>query len=101
MIPLEYYLAVAGAVFVIGAIGFVVRRNLLIQLMSVELLLNAVNLTLVAFNRARQDDHNGQMFAFFVIAVAAAEAAVGLAIGLSIYRLSRSVRSDEADLLRN
>lgn len=101
MIPLEYYLAVAGAVFLIGAIGFVVRRNLLIQLMSVELLLNAVNLTLVAFNRARQDDHNGQMFAFFVIAVAAAEAAVGLAIGLAIYRLSRSVRSDEADLLRN
>ena len=101
MIPLEYYLAVAGAVFLIGAIGFVVRRNLLIQLMSVELLLNAVNLTLVAFNRARQDDHNGQMFAFFVIAVAAAEAAVGLAIGLAVYRLSRSVRSDEADLLRN
>jgi len=101
VIPLEYYLAVAGAVFLIGAIGFVVRRNLLIQLMSVELLLNAVNLTLVAFNRARQDDHNGQMFAFFVIAVAAAEAAVGLAIGLAIYRLSRSVRSDEADLLRN
>jgi NADH-quinone oxidoreductase subunit K len=101
VIPLEYYLAVAGAVFVIGAIGFVVRRNLLIQLMSIELLLNAVNLTLVAFNRARQDDQNGQMFAFFVIAVAAAEAAVGLAIGLAIYRLSRSVRSDEADLLRN
>ena len=101
MIPVEYYLVVAGVVFVIGAIGFLVRRNLLIQLMSVELLLNAVNLTLVAFNRARPDDHNGQIFAFFVIAVAAAEAAVGLAIGLAIYRLSRSVRSDEADLLRN
>ena len=101
MIPVEYYLAVAGVVFVIGAIGFLVRRNLLIQLMSIELLLNAVNLTLVAFNRARPDDHNGQMFAFFVIAVAAAEAAVGLAIALAIYRLSRSVRSDEADLLRN
>jgi NADH-quinone oxidoreductase subunit K len=101
VIPVEYYLAVAGVVFIIGAIGFLVRRNLLIQLMSIELLLNAVNLTLVAFNRARPDDHNGQMFAFFVIAVAAAEAAVGLAIGLSIYRLSRSVRSDEADLLRN
>ncbi len=101
MIPVEYYLAVAGVVFVIGAVGFLVRRNLLIQLMSIELLLNAVNLTLVAFNRARPDDHNGQMFAFFVIAVAAAEAAVGLAIGLAIYRLSRSVRSDEADLLRN
>jgi NADH-quinone oxidoreductase subunit K len=101
VIPVEYYLAVAGAVFLIGSIGFLVRRNLLIQLMSVELLLNAVNLTLVAFNRARPDDHNGQMVAFFVIAVAAAEAAVGLAIGLAIYRLSRSVRSDEADLLRN
>jgi NADH-quinone oxidoreductase subunit K len=101
VIPVEYYLAVAGLVFVIGAIGFLVRRNLLVQLMSVELLLNAVNLTLVAFNRMRPDDHTGQMFAFFVIAVAAAEAAVGLAIGLAIYRLSRSVRSDEADLLRN
>lgn len=101
MIPVEYYLAVAGVVFIIGSIGFLVRRNLLIQLMSIELMLNAVNLTLVAFNRARPDDHNGQMFAFFVIAVAAAEAAMGLAIGIAIYRLSRSVRSDEADLLRN
>ena len=101
MIPVEYYLIVAGVMFAIGAIGFMLRRNLLVQLMCVELLLNSVNLTLVAFNRMRQGDHNGQMFAFFVIAVAAAEAAVGLAIGLSIYRLSRSVRSDEADLLKN
>ncbi len=101
MIPVEYYLIVAGAMFAIGTIGFVLRRNLLVQLMCVELLLNSVNLTLVAFNRMRQGDHNGQMFAFFVIAVAAAEAAVGLAIGLAIYRLSRSVRSDEADLLKN
>ena len=101
MIPVEYYLAVAGVVFVIGAIGFLVRRNLLIQLMCIELLLNSINLTLVAFNRMHQDDHNGQIFAFFVIAVAAAEAAVGLAIGLSLYRLTRSVRSDEADLLKN
>jgi NADH-quinone oxidoreductase subunit K len=101
VIPVEYYLIVAGAMFAIGTIGFVLRRNLLVQLMCVELLLNSVNLTLVAFNRMRQGDHNGQMFAFFVIAVAAAEAAVGLAIGLAIYRLSRSVRSDEADLLKN
>ena len=101
MIPLEYYLAVAGVVFAIGTVGFLVRRNLLIQLMCIELLLNAINLTLVAFNRMRQDDYRGQMFAFFVIAVAAAEAAVGLAIGLALYRLSRSVRSDEADVLRN
>lgn len=101
MIPVEYYLVVAGVMFGIGSIGFLLRRNLLVQLMCVELLLNSVNLTLVAFNRMRPDDHNGQMFAFFVIAVAAAEAAVGLAIGLAIYRLTRSVRSDEADLLKN
>jgi NADH-quinone oxidoreductase subunit K len=101
VIPVEYYLVVAGVMFGIGAIGFLLRRNLLVQLMCVELLLNSVNLTLVAFNRMRPDDHTGQMFAFFVIAVAAAEAAVGLAIGLAIYRLSRSVRSDEADLLKN
>ena len=101
MIPVEYYLVVAGVMFGIGAIGFLLRRNLLVQLMCIELLLNAVNITLVAFNRMRPDDHSGQMFAFFVIAVAAAEAAVGLAIGLAIYRLSRSVRSDEADLLKN
>lgn len=101
MIPLEYYIAVAGVVFVLGSLGFLVRRNVLVQLMCIELLLNSVNLTLVAFNRAHQDDYGGQMFAFFVIAVAAAEAAVGLAIALSMYRLSRSVRSDEADLLRN
>jgi NADH-quinone oxidoreductase subunit K len=101
VIPVEYYLIVSGVMFAIGAIGFVLRRNLLVQLMCVELLLNSVNLTLVAFNRMRQDDHSGQMFAFFVIAVAAAEAAVGLAIGLAVYRLTRSVRSDEADLLKN
>jgi len=101
MIPLEHYLLVAGAIFAIGSIGVLVRRNLLVQLMSIELLLNAVNLTLVAFNRMHQSDHAGQMFAFFVIAVAAAEAAVGLAIAISLYRLRRSVRSDEADLLKN
>jgi NADH-quinone oxidoreductase subunit K len=101
LIPVEYYLVTAGVMFGIGSIGFLLRRNLLVQLMCVELLLNSVNLTLVAFNRMRPDDHGGQMFAFFVIAVAAAEAAVGLAIGLAIYRLSRSVRSDEADLLKN
>jgi NADH-quinone oxidoreductase subunit K len=101
VIPVEYYLVVAGVMFGVGAIGFLLRRNLLVQLMCIELMLNSVNLTLVAFNRMRPDDHSGQMFAFFVIAVAAAEAAVGLAIGLAIYRLSRSVRSDEADLLKN
>ena len=99
--PLELYLGVAGALFLIGAIGFLIRRNLLVLLMCIELMLNAVNLTLVAFNRLHQDSHAGQMFAFFIIAVAAAEAGVGLAIVLSFYRIKRSVRSDDGDLLRN
>ena len=72
--------------FGIGAVGFLVRRNVLIQLMCIELMLNAVNLTLVAFNRWTPQNHAGQIFAFFVIAVAAAEAAVGLAIVLSFFR---------------
>jgi len=100
-IPLEYFLLIAAALFVIGAIGFLLRRNLLVLLMSIELMLNAVNLTLVAYNRANTADHNGQLFAFFVIAIAAAEAAVGLAIVLAFFRLRKTVRSDEADLLRN
>ncbi|MGC4092371.1 MAG: NADH-quinone oxidoreductase subunit NuoK [Polyangiaceae bacterium] len=84
-----------------GAIGFLVRRNMLVQLMCVELMLNAVNLALVAFNRQHTQDINGQMFAFFIIAVAAAEAAVGLAIVLSFYRIRQSVFSDEADQLKH
>jgi NADH-quinone oxidoreductase subunit K len=107
-VPLEYYLVVAGVLFTIGSVGFLLRRNLLVLLMSIELMLNAVNLTLVAYNRqhavaavAGQAYHTGQIFAFFVIAVAAAEAAVGLAIVLSFFRLRKTVRSDEADLLRN
>jgi NADH-quinone oxidoreductase subunit K len=100
-IPLEYYLIVAGVLFTVGAVGFLLRRNLLVLLMSIELMLNAVNLTLVAYNRLYSQTHNGQVFAFFVIAVAAAEAAVGLAIVLSFFRLRKTVRSDDADLLRN
>jgi NADH-quinone oxidoreductase subunit K len=100
-IPLEYYLIVAGVLFTTGAVGFLLRRNLLVLLMSIELMLNAVNLTLVAFNRIYPQNHGGQIFAFFVIAVAAAEAAVGLAIVLSFFRVRKTVRADEADLLRN
>lgn len=100
-IPLEYYLTVAGVLFSIGCIGFLLRRNLLVLLMSIELMLNAVNLTLVAFNRMYPQSHGGQVFAFFVIVVAAAEAAVGLAIVLAFFRVRKTVRSDDADLLRN
>lgn len=106
-IGLGTYLALAAILFGIGAAGFLTRRNLLLQLMSIEIMLNSVNLTLVAFNRWSPTtpdgaaDHAGQVFAFFVIAVAAAEAAVGLAILISLYRLKKSVESDRADLLRN
>ncbi len=98
---LGHYLAVSCAIFGIGAIGFLTRRNMLIQLMSIELMLNAVNLTLIAFNRWMPENHTGQLFAFFVIAVAAAEAAVGLAIIISLFRLRQGVRSDEANLLKH
>ena len=101
IIPIPAFLVVAAILFTIGAIGFLVRRNVLVSLMSIELMLNAVNVTFVAFNRAYPDQHTGHVFAFFVIAIAAAEAAVGLAIVLSFFRLRRTVRSDDGDLLKN
>ncbi len=100
-IGLGEYVSLASILFVIGAIGFLVRRNLLIQLMSIELMLNSVNLALIAFNRWMPANHTGQLFAFFVIAVAAAEAAVGLAILIAFYRLKKTVQSDAADLLKH
>jgi NADH-quinone oxidoreductase subunit K len=111
MIPVEHYVLLSALLFVIGGVGFLVRRNVLVTLMSIEVMLNATNLALVAFNRARPAhvlsqtyagaSHTGQVFAFFIIAAEAAEVAVGLAIVLSLYRLRRTVRSDEADLLKN
>jgi len=111
MIPIDHYIALSAALFVIGGVGFLVRRNVLVTLMSIEVMLNAANLALVAFNRERFEhaslqsfpgaSHTGQVFAFFIIAAEAAEVAVGLAIVLALYRLRRTVRSDEADLLKN
>lgn len=98
---IENYVLLAGVLFIIGSVGFLIRRNILVQLMSIELMLNSVNLALVAFNRQHAGDMNGQMFAFFIIAVAAAEVAVGLAIVLQFYRLRASVNSDEAASLRH
>jgi|SRR5690606_9097586 len=100
-IVIEHYLLLATVIFFIGATGFLVRRNILVQLMSIELMLNSVNLLLVAFNRHHTGSMHGQMFAFFIIAVAAAEVAVGLAIVLQFYRLRASVNSDEATGLRH
>jgi NADH-quinone oxidoreductase subunit K len=101
VIGLGHYLALSAVLFGVGAIGFLTRRNVLIQLMSIELMLNSVNLTFIAFNRFLPQNHTGQLFAFFVIAVAAAEAAVGLAIVISLYRLRKSVHTDEANLLKH
>jgi NADH-quinone oxidoreductase subunit K len=100
-IVVEHYVLLATLLFTIGSIGFLTRRNVLVQLMSIELMLNSVNLTLVAFNREHIGDMAGQMFAFFIIAVAAAEVAVGLAIVLQFYRLRGSVSSDDAASLRH
>jgi len=97
----SWFLVVSALLFTTGCVGFLLRRNLLVLLMSIELMLNAVNLTLVAFNRLHPERHSGQLFAFFVITIAAAEAALGLAIVLSFFRLRKTVRSDQADLLRN
>ncbi len=101
MIPVEHYVALSAILFAIGGVGFLVRRNVLSTLMSIELMLNAVNVAFVAFNRAQPQNHAGQLFAFFLIAAEAAEVAVGLAIVISMFRLKRTVRTDEADLLRN
>ena len=95
------YLALASVLFGIGAVGFLIRRNMLIQLMSIELMLNSVNVLLLAFNQAYPSNHDGQVFAFFVIAIAAAEAAVGLAIVIAYYRLKKSVETDRATALRH
>jgi NADH-quinone oxidoreductase subunit L len=99
MIRVEHYAVLGAIIFAIGAIGFLTRRNVIVALMSIELMLNAVNLTLVAFNRMFLH-HTGQMFTFFIIAVAAAEAAVGLAIVLAAYRVRNTIRTDHADQLK-
>jgi NADH-quinone oxidoreductase subunit K len=100
MIPIHWFLELAAVLFAIGSLGVILRRNALIILMSIELQLNAANLTLVAFGRMHQDAH-AHAFAFTVIAVAAAEAAVGLAILVGIFRNRRSVNVDELTLLKH
>ncbi|MGV3560032.1 NADH-quinone oxidoreductase subunit NuoK [Larkinella arboricola] len=90
LIDLKYYLIISTALFVIGIIGVLTRRNAIIIFMSIELMLNAVNLLLIAFSSYRADP-TGQVFVFFIMAVAAAEVAVGLAIIVMIYRNTRSI----------
>ena len=101
MVPLWFYLIVAAALFSMGTFGVLSRRNGVAVLMSVELMLNAVNINLVAFWRyLTPEKTNGMAFAAFVFVVAAAEAAVGLAIIISVYRNRHSVIPEEADTLR-
>ena len=99
MVPLSHYLALGAIMFVIGAAGVLMRRNAIIILMSIELMLNAVNITFVAFAR-QWGDMAGQVFAIFVIPVAAAEAAVGLAILISLNRDRSILNVDEVNLLK-
>lgn len=100
-IPLSWYLLLAATLFCIGFFGVLSRRNAVAALMGVELMLNAVNINLVGFWRyVRPVDLTGQIFAIFVLAVAAAEAAVGLALMIAIYRTRQTINVDEIDLLK-
>ena len=98
-VPGSYYLVVAAAMFCIGAIGLLIRRNALIMFMCVELMLNAVNLTFVTYARML-DDIGGQVFVFFTLVVAAAEVVVGLALIVSIFRRRQGATADDVSLLR-
>ncbi len=98
-IPLEYYLLLSAVLFTIGTVGVLTRRNAIIIFMSIELMLNAVNLTFVGF-ASFMGNNAGQIFVFFVMSVAAAEAAIGLAIVLALFRAKRTVYVDEVNLLK-
>ena len=98
-VPLSYYVALSAVVFLIGLLGVLVRRNVIIILLSVELMLNATNINFVAFSQAF---HNiaGQVFVFFALTVAAAEVAVGLAIIIALHRAKSTINVDEFQLLK-
>ena len=98
-IHVAHYLIVAGILFSLGVLGIVIRRNSIIILMCLELMLNAANLALVAFSKVH-GDMQGQVFVFFAITVAAAEAAVMLAIIIAVYRQRQSVSVDDMDLMQ-
>jgi len=99
MVPVSYYLALSAALFTLGALGVLVRRNALIIFMSVELMLNAANLAFVAFTRVFEV-LNGQIFVFFVMTVAAAEVAVGLALIVAIFHTKQSIDVDQMSSMK-
>lgn len=99
-VPTAWYLVLAAAIFCLGIVGVMIRRNALVVFMSIELMLNATNLTFLAFARER-GDMAGHVSAFFIIAVAAAEAAVGLAIVISLFRARGTVNIDEVHSMKH
>jgi NADH-quinone oxidoreductase subunit K len=99
MVPLEYYLIVAGVIFTIGTLGVIIARNVIIIFMAIELMLNAANLALISFSRFLPG-MDGHIMVFMVMTVAAAEAAVGLAIIIALFRYRDSADIDEVNLLK-
>jgi NADH-quinone oxidoreductase subunit K len=99
MVPLSYYLTLSAIMFTLGVIGVIVRRNAIVVFMCIELMLNAVNLSFVAFSKS-VGNLDGQVAVFFVMVVAAAEAAVGLGIILSLFRSTRSIETSDAAEMR-
>jgi NADH-quinone oxidoreductase subunit K len=99
MVPVQYYLALSIILFTIGTLGVLIRRNAIVIFMSVELMLNAANLVFIAFARSYQNV-GGQIFVFFVMTVAAAEVAVGLALIVAIFRMRSSIDVDEISTLK-
>ncbi|MBI5187999.1 MAG: NADH-quinone oxidoreductase subunit NuoK [Nitrospirae bacterium] len=99
MVSLQSYIVLSMIVFTIGIFGFLTRRNIIIMLLSVELMLNGVNISLVAFSHYMQD-MRGQIMVFFIIAVAAAEAAIGLALIIALFRNKPTVNIDEINIMK-
>jgi NADH-quinone oxidoreductase subunit K len=100
VIPLSWYLLLSAALFSLGAVGFLIKRNLITVFMSIELMLNAVNLSFVTFSY-QYKQVSGHLFTFFVMVVAAAEAAVGLAIILTVFKNHGTLNIDEVDSMKN
>jgi NADH-quinone oxidoreductase subunit K len=100
MVPISYYLVLAAILFSVGVAAFLIKRNLITIFISIELMLNAVNLTFVAFAHMWHQV-NGQIFVFFVMVVAAAEAAVGLAIIIAIFRTRQTLNVDQINLMQS
>ncbi|HAM52003.1 MAG TPA: NADH-quinone oxidoreductase subunit NuoK [Nitrospiraceae bacterium] len=99
MVPLHWYLWLSATIFAIGVAGFLTRRNIIIMFMSIELMLNAANISLVSFSR-QLNDMRGQILVFFIIAVAAAEAAIGLAIIIALFRNKATTNVDEVNEMK-